>query len=227
VARYKHIDTGPRLLPVDLRRQLRPGTFEYALALLLDHEIDLSHFDKRYRNDEGGAAPYPPGMLLQVFHYAYSQGLLSSRAIHRTAERLPRVRPPRTLSAPPRQDEGEAGSLPHRPPPERPAQHHRTNANDHRLGRRPPLLRSALRDGGAGLGQHPAQQADESLHAARPSEGGRTVEDLLPGAQHRKDRAERRAQKTLSGPEGLAGAAATRSGAHRSVEDAETAVTPQ
>lgn len=83
MARYKHIDTGPRLLAVDLHRQLRPGTFEYALDLLLDHEIDLSHFDQRYRNDEGGAPAYPPAMLLKVVLYAYSQGLLSSRAIER------------------------------------------------------------------------------------------------------------------------------------------------
>ena len=36
MARYKHIDTGPRLLPVDLSRQLLPGTFEHALNHLLD-----------------------------------------------------------------------------------------------------------------------------------------------------------------------------------------------
>ena len=28
MARYKHIDTSPRLLPVDLTRQSLPGTFE-------------------------------------------------------------------------------------------------------------------------------------------------------------------------------------------------------
>jgi hypothetical protein len=47
MARYKHIDTGPRLLAVDLSRQLLPGTFEHALNYLLDHEIDLKHFDQR------------------------------------------------------------------------------------------------------------------------------------------------------------------------------------
>jgi len=31
MARYKHIDTSPRLLPVDLERQLIPGSFEHAL----------------------------------------------------------------------------------------------------------------------------------------------------------------------------------------------------
>ena len=31
MARYKHIETGPRLVPVDLARQLLPGTFEHAV----------------------------------------------------------------------------------------------------------------------------------------------------------------------------------------------------
>ena len=34
MARYKHIDTSPRFLAVDLQRQLLPGTFEHALKLL-------------------------------------------------------------------------------------------------------------------------------------------------------------------------------------------------
>jgi len=59
MARYKHIDTSPRFLAVDLHRQLLPGNFEYALNHLLDHELDLSGFDARFRNDETGAAAYP------------------------------------------------------------------------------------------------------------------------------------------------------------------------
>ncbi len=65
MARYKHIDTNPRFLPVDLARQLLPGTFEHALNHLLDHEIDLSDFDKRFVNDLTGAAAYPPAMLFK------------------------------------------------------------------------------------------------------------------------------------------------------------------
>ncbi|MEO6564695.1 MAG: hypothetical protein ABIO63_01560, partial [Casimicrobiaceae bacterium] len=60
MARYKHIDTSPRLLPVDLARQLLPGTFEHALNHLLDQEIDLSCFDARFCNDATGATAYPP-----------------------------------------------------------------------------------------------------------------------------------------------------------------------
>ena len=60
MARYKYIDTNPRFLPVDLARQLLPGTFEHALHHLLDHELDLTGFDARFRNDETGAPAYPP-----------------------------------------------------------------------------------------------------------------------------------------------------------------------
>lgn len=83
MARYKYIDTNPRLLPVDLAAQLLPGTLEHALHHLLGHVIDLSHFDARFRNDETGAPAYPPAMLLQVVLFAYAQGIVSSRGIER------------------------------------------------------------------------------------------------------------------------------------------------
>jgi transposase len=83
MARYKTIDTSPRLLPVSLQAQLLPGTFEYALNHLLDHEIDLGRFDARFRNDECGASAYPPAMLLKIVLFAYSRGIVSSRAIER------------------------------------------------------------------------------------------------------------------------------------------------
>ena len=37
MARYKHIDTSPRFIAVDLERQLHPGTFEHALNYLVDN----------------------------------------------------------------------------------------------------------------------------------------------------------------------------------------------
>ena len=54
MARYKHIDTSPRFLAVDLQRQLLPGTFEHAMNHLIDHELDLSGFDARFCNDVTG-----------------------------------------------------------------------------------------------------------------------------------------------------------------------------
>ena len=83
MARYKHIDTSPRFLAVDLEAQLLPGTLEHALNHLLDHEIDLSGFDARFANDDTGASAYPPAMLLKVVLLAYSRSIVSSRAIER------------------------------------------------------------------------------------------------------------------------------------------------
>ena len=83
MARYKYIDTSPRFLPVDLARQLLPGTFEHAVDRLLDYAVDLSAFDARFRNDETGAPAYPPAMLLEVVLCAYAHGVVSSRGIER------------------------------------------------------------------------------------------------------------------------------------------------
>jgi transposase len=83
MARYKHIDTSPRFLPVDLAQQLLAGTFEHAVHHLLTRELDLSGFDVRFRNDDTGAPAYPPAMLLAVVLCAYAHGVVSSRGIER------------------------------------------------------------------------------------------------------------------------------------------------
>jgi len=83
MARYKDIDTQPKLLPVDLSRQFLPGTFEHAVNYLLDHAIDLSSFDARFKNDDTGAPAYPPAMLLKIVLTAYAHGVVSSRRIER------------------------------------------------------------------------------------------------------------------------------------------------
>jgi len=81
MARYKYIDTNPRLLPVNLAAQVLPGTFEHAVDHLLEHAVDLSAFDARFRNDTTGATAYPPALLLKVVLCAYAHGIVSSRAI--------------------------------------------------------------------------------------------------------------------------------------------------
>lgn len=83
MARYKKIDTSPRFLAVDLERQLVPGTFEHALHWIVEHELDLTGFDARYKNDLTGATAYPPALLLKVVLFAYSRGIVSSREIER------------------------------------------------------------------------------------------------------------------------------------------------
>jgi len=79
--RFKVVDYSPRFLPVDLSRQLIPGTFEFAVHHLLDHEIDLSEIESRYCNDEVGASAYEPRILLKIVLLAYARGILSSRGM--------------------------------------------------------------------------------------------------------------------------------------------------
>ncbi len=81
MARYKPIDRNPRLLPVVLSEQIQPGSFEFALDHLVDHELDLSALDARFRNDETGASAYDPRVMLKIVLLAYSRGLISSRRI--------------------------------------------------------------------------------------------------------------------------------------------------
>ncbi len=83
MARYRQIDTNPKFIAVDLASQLLPGTFEHALNHLCEHEVDLSGLDARYSNDETGAPAYPPAVLLKLILFAYSRGIVSSRAIER------------------------------------------------------------------------------------------------------------------------------------------------
>ncbi len=84
MARYKPVDPHlSKMLPVKFAEQIIPGTFEYALNWLVDHQIDLSVFDARYRNDETGASAYHPSVLLKVVLLGYARGLTSSRDIER------------------------------------------------------------------------------------------------------------------------------------------------
>ncbi|MFC1603302.1 IS1182 family transposase [Pseudomonadota bacterium] len=61
--------------------QIQVGTFEHAIQHLIDNKLDLSLFDKRYNNANGGAAAYNPAVLLKIVLLAYSRGCTSSRVI--------------------------------------------------------------------------------------------------------------------------------------------------
>jgi transposase len=88
VARYKDYDQDQtRLLPVSLTQQIQPGTIEYTINYLVDHQIDLRVFDSRYRNDATGAPAIDPAILLKVILFAYSRGIVSSRQIRGVKER--------------------------------------------------------------------------------------------------------------------------------------------
>ncbi len=81
MARFKPIHKGLKLLPVDFDRQIQPGSFEYALCHLVDHELDLTPFHARFKNDHEGASAYDPAVLLKIILLAYSRGIVSSRKI--------------------------------------------------------------------------------------------------------------------------------------------------
>ena len=83
MARYKLVDRSPRFLPIVLESQLVPGSFEHALDVLIDNEIDLSPLAGRFCNDETGAPAYDPAVMLKIVLLAYSRGVVSSRAIER------------------------------------------------------------------------------------------------------------------------------------------------
>ncbi len=68
-------------LPINFTKQILPGTFEYTLHNLIDNELDLDIFYERVHNDETGAPAYDPGILLKIILFAYSRGIITSRAI--------------------------------------------------------------------------------------------------------------------------------------------------
>jgi hypothetical protein len=56
MARYKPYSYAHgKFIPIHFAKQILPGTFEYTLNHLIDHELDLALFDERFRNDETGA----------------------------------------------------------------------------------------------------------------------------------------------------------------------------
>ena len=82
--RYKTTDVSAGqglFLPVDLNKQLLPGTFEHMLNEIIGTKIDISNFDKKYKNEQTGASAVPPTVLLKLIIYAYSKGCMSSRKI--------------------------------------------------------------------------------------------------------------------------------------------------
>lgn len=87
MARYKPYSYAQgKFVPVHFEKQIIPGTFEYSLNHLVDHELDLSIFDERYRNEETGASAYDPRILLKIILFAYSRGIVSSRRIAQACE---------------------------------------------------------------------------------------------------------------------------------------------
>lgn len=87
MARYKPQERHSLLLPAVLSEQIVPGSFAFALDCLVDHELDFSAMDAKFKNDEVGASAYDPRVMLKVVLLAYSHGLISSRVIERACQR--------------------------------------------------------------------------------------------------------------------------------------------
>lgn len=87
MARYKPYSYAQgKFIPICFDKQIQPGTFEYTLNHLIEHELDLSIFNYRFKNDETGAPAYDPKILLKIVLFAYSRGIVSSRSIARCCE---------------------------------------------------------------------------------------------------------------------------------------------
>ena len=71
------------LVAVDLEKQLPPGSLEFAIHYLVDHEIDLSSLESRFKNDTEGRPAYDPRILLKIILLAYSRGIIRSRQIEK------------------------------------------------------------------------------------------------------------------------------------------------
>jgi transposase len=84
MGRYKDYNYDQmKMIPVSFERQILPGSFEYSLSYLIDHELDLTAFDQHYCNDDHGRPAYDPRLLLKIIILAYSKGITSSRHIER------------------------------------------------------------------------------------------------------------------------------------------------
>lgn len=84
MARYKDYNYDQsKLLPINFSEQILPGSFEYTVNYLVDHELDLTVFESRYHNDETGCPAYDPAILLKIILCAYARGFIYSRSIER------------------------------------------------------------------------------------------------------------------------------------------------
>lgn len=85
--RYKHYDYDQdTMVVVNFRRQILPGSLEWAINHIVDHKLNLAPCHARLKNDDVGASAYDPAILLKIILLAYARGILSSRQIARACE---------------------------------------------------------------------------------------------------------------------------------------------
>jgi hypothetical protein len=73
--RFRPIDRGIKLLPIDLSVQLLPSTVQDALSQPVDHELDPRVPEERYRNDQFGSSNNAPSVIRKAILHAYSWGI--------------------------------------------------------------------------------------------------------------------------------------------------------
>lgn len=82
MAKYKPYDPSQdAMVPISFRKQLVPGSLEFAINELVDRHMNISIFDANYKNDETGSPAYDPKILLKIVLLAYSRGIIFSRRI--------------------------------------------------------------------------------------------------------------------------------------------------
>ena len=74
------------MIPVNFKKQLPPGTFEWALDHIIENHVDVAPFEKKLKNDQTGAPAWNPKVMLKIILFAYSRGILESRKIEKACE---------------------------------------------------------------------------------------------------------------------------------------------
>lgn len=88
MAKYKDYDYSQDvLIALSLEDQLKPGSLEFAIHMLVETRMDTSIFADRYSNDETGRLAYDPKILLKIVLFGYSQGMLTSRKLERACKK--------------------------------------------------------------------------------------------------------------------------------------------
>jgi transposase len=88
MARYKPYNLKQdKLIPLSYADQIVPGSFEYALNEIVEEHLDLTVFERRYRNDQTGRLAYDPKVLLKIVLYGYYKGIVSSRRLEEACRR--------------------------------------------------------------------------------------------------------------------------------------------
>ena len=89
MARFKETNNRQgQFIPVIFDEQILPGTIEHAICDIIDHHLDLSVCDSRYKNDANGAPAVPPAILLKIILVCYAKGIFTSRRMEQAVKTI-------------------------------------------------------------------------------------------------------------------------------------------